>query len=84
MAKMARYCKAYPLERFRQFPGWKEDLKGETSGDQNYLFIQEDYSVTKGIFLEEGIVFNDITAEWVDFCANTLNFQIPPAYKAET
>jgi hypothetical protein len=33
--------------------------------------------VTDGIFLDENIIFDEVTPEWMDFCTNTLKFDIP-------
>jgi len=93
MPKMGKYCKAYPITRFREFDKWTEksenvrkEKKSEdgkevevqrqlTDGD--YLYLQEDYTVTDGIFFDENTIFNDVTPDWVAFCKNTLNFEIP-------
>lgn len=91
MAHMGRYCKAYSVRRFREYTKWNEDVSQlkplESSDsepqaergltDEDYLLLQENYSVTNGIFLDEGIVFNDVTPEWREFCQKTLQFQIP-------
>src|SRR5204863_2716980 len=69
MRKMGRYCKAYPIQRFQEFSGWKENaenVRKETKQvdgketevvreftDADYLYLQEDFTVTDGIFLEE-------------------------------
>jgi hypothetical protein len=91
MSKMGRYCKAYPIAKLHEFGDWakyyrkpKEDRKvigevkeGVDSADDDYLFLQENFTVTKGIFLDEEIVFDKVTSEWEDFCKNTLNFEVP-------
>jgi hypothetical protein len=90
MTQMGKYCKAYPIERFREYEHWKEEAQtnGEdkdtnletTEGDSNksrYLYLQENYTVTDGIFIDENIVFDQVTPEWVDFCQHKLNFEIP-------
>lgn len=46
--------------------------------ENDYLFVQEDLTVTKGIFLEEDVVFDQVTPQWADFCKNELRFEIPP------
>jgi len=90
---MGRYCKAYPISRYREYRGWAEKNEGfqkerkivdgkELDGDGqvaeiNHLYLQENYVVTKGVFLDEHIVFDDVTPEWVDFCKNTLKFEVP-------
>jgi hypothetical protein len=89
MAVMGRYCKAYPANNFSEFPGWSANLQKEKEVNGNegeastqptgdaYLFLQEDYTVTDGIFKDENVVFNNVTPGWVDFCQNTLKFEIP-------
>jgi hypothetical protein len=42
-----------------------------------FLYLQENYLVTDGIFKEENIIFDNITAEWKKFCQNTLLFELP-------
>lgn len=92
MSALGKFCKAYPLGQFRQFPGWKEDahnarkilteIDGETHevprelAETDYLYLQENFTVTDGIFLNEHIIFDDITPEWIEFCQNTLGFKV--------
>jgi hypothetical protein len=92
MATMGRYCKAYPIDQLRRFPGWEEKvenlapLENEEDGsqqprtslaDDDYLFLQENYIVTDGIFLDENIIFDKVTPEWQAFCTTELRFEIP-------
>ena len=84
MSKMGRYCKAYPIAKLNEFGDWakyyrKPENDRPVTEDQkdDYLFLQENFTVTKGIFLDEDIVFDKITSEWENFCKNTLNFEIP-------
>lgn len=111
MAAMGRYCKAYPLQMFREFSGWKENIQNlrkekpqgglpkdapagrmpkkmsqkealvvETPralNDDDYLYLQENFTVTDGIFIDENVVFDDVTPEWMDYCKDTLNFEVP-------
>jgi hypothetical protein len=116
MATMGNYCKAYPVERFRAYPGWEEKVPplayedessddaeasangpaaaaandaakdapaeaadGDDSDDSvGYYFLQEDYTVTAGIFLDEAIAFDAVTDEWKQFCTSVLEFEVPP------
>ena len=94
MGQIGRYCKAYYLKEFRRFNGWTEHLQDFGSSpadesaeshdaapqfnDEDFLYLQEDYTVTRGIFADENIVFDNITSEWVEFCRDTLRFE-PPA-----
>jgi hypothetical protein len=75
MTRIGRYLKAYPVERLRQFPPWAELAKEPP--DQPYLYVQENYTVTEGIFLDEAIVFDQVTPEWIAFCENNLAFSMP-------
>jgi hypothetical protein len=93
MRKMGKYCKAYQAKRFREFSGWRENTKslrerkGEIEGkeissarelsDNDILYLQEDYTVTDGIFLDEHVIYGQVTSEWQEFCHNTLRFELP-------
>jgi hypothetical protein len=93
MAMIGKYCKSYRLEQLRQFPGWTEnahnarkikvDVGGQTEeverdlGDDDFLYLQENFTVTDGIFFDENIIFNNVTPEWIEFCQNTLEFKVP-------
>ena len=93
MAEMGRYCKAYPIQSFRAYPGWTENTdnlkreKIERDGQEvlveralsedDYLYLQDNYVVTDGIFIDENIVFSNVTPEWIGYCKETLNFEVP-------
>lgn len=93
MATMGKYCKAYSVQKLRQFNQWAENFenirkeKQEMDGkkvevkriitDDDFLYVQENYVVTDGIFKDENIIFDNVTPEWVDFCKNTLLFEVP-------
>jgi hypothetical protein len=98
MATMGRYCKAYGVEQLKQFAGWQPrldalaPLENEEDGseqprttlaDDDYLFLQENYVVTDGIFLDEFVVFDQVTPEWKAFCTGTLAFEIPDYARAD-
>ncbi len=98
MATMGRYCKAYAVEQLKQFAGWRPrldalaPLENEEDGteqprtalaDDDYLFLQESFVVTDGIFLDEHVVFDEVTPEWKEFCSTTLAFEIPDYARAE-
>lgn len=93
MAKMGNYCKAYLINDFRAFPGWTERLENvreevavadgqeqrsrrELTAD-DFFYLQENYVVTDGIFIDENVIFDGVTPEWIDFCRNTLQFEVP-------
>ncbi len=97
MSKMGKYCKAYPITSLREYKGWTEKSENarkehKVNGgeeveverqltDKDHLYLQETYVVTDGIFVDEHIIFDDVTPEWKDFCKNTLKFEVP-VYKS--
>jgi hypothetical protein len=92
MGKMGSYCKAYPITRFRDFNGWtenssntrKEDDAPRPLTDSDFLYLQENFVVTDGIFLDENVIFDNVTPEWIDFCKNTLEFEVPEYCRTDT
>src|SRR5437868_1512960 len=93
MPTMGGYCKAYAVTELREFDGWSENTGNtrkivETVNgqeveqpriltDEDYLFLQENLTVTDGIFLDENIIYDNITPEWEQFCKQRLKFEIP-------
>ena len=43
----------------------------------DYLYVQENYFVTDGIFKDEHIIFDQVTPAWIEYCQQTLKFEIP-------
>ena len=85
MSKMGKYCKAYPIMRLREFSGWKENSQNARKEndtprpltDSDFLYLQENFVVTDGVFIDENIIFDSVTPEWIDFCKNVLKFEVP-------
>ncbi|NER84472.1 MAG: hypothetical protein F6K42_34090 [Leptolyngbya sp. SIO1D8] len=93
MSRMGKYCKAYPINQLREFSQWTEQSenarkeKGEIDGVEvemarqfaksDFLYLQENYVVTGGIFSDENIIFDNVTSEWKDFCHKVLEFEVP-------
>ncbi|HEY6802296.1 MAG TPA: hypothetical protein VI306_01850 [Pyrinomonadaceae bacterium] len=91
MTLLGKYCKAFPLGRLRQFSGWVEkpenakkisrEVNGEVIEDArkltdvDYVYVQRDFTVTDGIFIDENIIFNAVTPEWIEYCRNVLGLQ---------
>ena len=91
MSILGKYCRAYPLYQLRQFPGWVERAEGarkirkEVNGEvveelrvltgEDYVYLQMNYTVTDGIFVDENVIFSDVTPEWIEFCHNVLGHQ---------
>lgn len=61
----------------REVDGKEEEVQREEIGDDDILYLQENYVVTDGIFKDENIVFDDVTDAWKSFCHDTLDFEIP-------
>lgn len=92
MAIMGKYCKAYLIKTLRQFDEWTENSenakaeKQQMDGkevevkrvltDDNFLYLQDNYVVTDGIFKDENIIFDNVTPEWKEFCQKNLGFEI--------
>ena len=81
MKQMGMYCKAYTLSQLRQFPGWIEtpqspDTK-QAQTDDDLVYLQENYVVTDGIFIDENVIFDDVSDPWLEFCQKTLDFEMP-------
>lgn len=93
MAIMGKYCKAYPIAKFREYTGWTEKTENVRKDkkivdgkevelerqltDDDHLFLQENYVVTDGVFKDENIIFDAVTPEWENFCRQELKFEIP-------
>ncbi|MUG96462.1 hypothetical protein F7734_30610 [Scytonema sp. UIC 10036] len=93
MATMEKYCKAYSLKKLREFSQWTERTENTRKEkqlvdgkeveerrlltDDDFLYLQENYVVTDGIFKDENIIFDNVTPEWKEFCHKTLAFEIP-------
>jgi ankyrin repeat protein len=84
------YARAYLLGELRKFSDWREEkinLKEDNPANENgnsrelsdddVVFLQQDFTVTELIWPGENVIFNRITPEWVDFCSQELQFNIP-------
>jgi hypothetical protein len=76
MAKMGLYCKAYPSERFHAFPEWATHAR-EPEPAQPHYYLQQDFTVTTGIFMDDHLVWDAVTPEWQGFCTDVLLFAVP-------
>ncbi len=83
-----KYCKAYYLKDLRTFEGWtekREEKDGELT-DEDVVYLWDDFVVVRSPVLPRGVIFDQVTQEWQDFCQTALGFQIPEdlryAYKS--
>ncbi|MFN6514079.1 MAG: hypothetical protein RMY29_006205 [Nostoc sp. CreGUA01] len=93
MATMGKYCKAYSVKKLREFSQWtectentrkenkvvegKEVVINRKLTDDDFLYLQENYVVTDGIYKDENIIFDRVTPQWQEFCHKILGFEIP-------
>ena len=99
MPIIGKYCRSYPLCQLRQFPGWSEksenarrirrEIDGESVEvvreltDAGYVYLHGDFTVTDGIFIDENVIFNDVTLEWISFCREVLGYTSPDGNSEE-
>jgi hypothetical protein len=74
MAKLGSYCKAYPLAELRKYQQWNETTEVAALPGDTYVFLQEDYTVTRDIYLDDELVFRDSDPAWETFCREELGF----------
>jgi hypothetical protein len=93
MTILGKYSKAYPLSQLRQFSGWVEKaenartIRREVNGeiideprvltDADYVYVHRNFTVTDGIFIDENIIFDEVTPEWIDYCRKVLALSRP-------
>jgi hypothetical protein len=77
MAVTSRYCKAYPLGRLRAYAAWTESDASRALSDDAIVYLHDSYTVTDGIFLDDHVLFAQLTPDWKTFCATALEFEIP-------
>jgi hypothetical protein len=98
MPEIGQYCKAYPVSLLRTYSDWTEDSDnvrkekkvidgdvveiGRILTDNDVLYLQENYVVTDGIFLNDNVIFDQINEEWQKYCKSILKFQPPSVEKA--
>jgi hypothetical protein len=76
MANIGRYCKAYLLSNIRRYPEWKNG-NASALADDSIVYVQENYSVTEDVFIDEKVIFDGADDTWKKFCTNELQFSIP-------
>jgi hypothetical protein len=76
-----KYCKAYYVKDLRQFSGWSESQAAagdvQDLSDNDVVFLHQDFTVTKSMWHNENVLFNQCSPEWEDFCLTVLQFQVP-------
>lgn len=79
MPKPGTYCKAYYVDRLREFDGWSGAARplSVDAAKRKYLYLQHTFIVTEDILVDESVVFDDVTPGWIDFCRRVLEFEVP-------
>jgi hypothetical protein len=85
MPTMSSYCKAYALQDLRAYGKWVDTFEHASTAPENdiYLYVHDNFVVTEGIFVDEGIVFNDVTTEWKEYCQGILGFDVSRRHVGE-
>jgi ankyrin repeat protein len=79
-----KYSSAFYLKDLRRYSAWNENqVNGTDSKEKHQLtgddvvFVHEDYSVTRSIWANEDVVFDQVTEQWKNFCNSELKFAVP-------
>ena len=56
--------------------GRETEVARNSLADDDILYLQENYTVTDGIFKDENVVFSAVTEEWKRYCTETLDFRV--------
>jgi hypothetical protein len=38
------------------------------------VYVQRNFTVTDGLFIDENIIFDDVTPAWIEFCRDVLGY----------
>jgi hypothetical protein len=89
---LSQYCQAFYLKHLRQFSGWSEvqrqpQVQAATDdaeapdvydlADDDVVFLHQDLSVTRSLWHNEQVLFDQRTPAWEEFCTTVLQFRVP-------
>jgi microcystin synthetase protein McyA len=75
---MNGYCKTYRIEDIQCFPGWNgENDAGERVEKGTICYVWDDFVVRSSPIRREKTLFTAITPEWLAFCKDYLQFEVP-------
>jgi hypothetical protein len=84
-----RYCRAYHLAELRRCSCWSENriagggpaavegTAGAGLKDEDIVYLHQDLTVTASMWHGEGVIFDQITPEWREFCERQVGFAVP-------
>lgn len=53
------------------------EQKAQALLNEEIAFLHQDYTVTQSMWHGENVIFDQVTAEWKEFCAGALKFKAP-------
>jgi hypothetical protein len=75
-----QFCKGYAARSVREFGPcerhWQES--GRKVADDEVIYLHDDFLVRSGIFPEDEVMFDQVSADWRRFCQEQLRFEVPP------
>lgn len=80
MKNIGKYSKAYLLNEVNKYVNFKMKV----STDKEYVFIQDDYTVTADVYKDERVIFDEVNEQWIDFCKSKLVFQFQIIFKSKS
>ncbi|MEE8525841.1 MAG: ankyrin repeat domain-containing protein [Thermoanaerobaculia bacterium] len=76
------YLKAYLLEELRRFDRWVE--RSSEDGEEHdpltdaaVVYLHQDLTVTRDIWHGDGVIFDDVSDAWREFCEQEIGFAVP-------
>ena len=61
----------------QEVDGDEVEVARETIGDEDVLYLHDSYVVTDDVFVDQHVVFADVTDAWQAFCHGELGFEVP-------
>jgi hypothetical protein len=73
------YYRAYLLADLRRFPGWTEPDDHASLTDDSVVYLRDDHAVVRNpLEADQGVIWDTLTPQWLDYCQTTLRFEVPP------
>jgi len=61
----------------REVDGDEVEVAREAIGDDDILYLHDSYVATDDVFVDDHVVFADVTDAWKAFCHDELAFEVP-------
>ncbi|HMB55272.1 MAG TPA: hypothetical protein VKU40_18280 [Thermoanaerobaculia bacterium] len=88
----AKRLRAYPgwkedasdlRQEMTEVDGKEVESARDEIGDDDILYVHDDYVVTDDVFRDQNVVFSEVTDEWREFCHEELDFEVPQFARPE-